>query len=69
MYIIRIYHEYEGGIEKSVLRITDWPHEPCQVMTICDREEQIFLSHPKTNNGFIFLLITLFVFIYLFVLK
>ena len=26
MGIIRIYHESEGGIEKSVPRITDWHH-------------------------------------------
>ena len=24
---IRILHEFEGGIEKSVLRITDWHHD------------------------------------------
>ena len=24
--IIRIYHEREGGIKKSVLRITNWNH-------------------------------------------
>ena len=49
---IRIYHEYEGGIEKSVPRITDWHHEACQVMTIGDPEGRIFLSHPHTNYGF-----------------
>ena len=31
--IIRICHECESGIEKSVLRITDWHHEACRVMT------------------------------------
>ena len=31
---LRIYHEYEGGIEKSVPRITHWHHEACRVMTI-----------------------------------
>ena len=45
-------YEYEGGIEKFVLRITDWHHEACRVMTNGDRKEQIFLSHPHTNNGF-----------------
>ena len=57
---IRIHHECEGGIEKSVPRITDWHREACQVMTIGDREGQIFISHPHTNNGFFFLLTTLY---------
>ena len=26
---IRIYHEHEGGIEKSDPRITDWHHKAC----------------------------------------
>ena len=29
---IRIYHEFEGRIEKSVLRIAVWHHEACRVM-------------------------------------
>ena len=29
---ISIYHECEGGIEKSVPRITDWHHEACKVI-------------------------------------
>ena len=45
----------EGEREKSVPRITDWHHEACRVMTNGDREGQIFLSHPHTNNGFLFL--------------
>ena len=53
---ISIYHECEGGIEKSVPRFTDWHHEACRVMTIGDCEGQTFLSHPHTNNGFFFLL-------------
>ena len=40
----------------SVLRITDRHHEACRVMTNGDREGQIFLSHPHTNNGSFFLL-------------
>ena len=28
--IIRIYHDYVSGIEKSVPRITDWHHKACQ---------------------------------------
>ena len=54
----RIYHKCEGGIKKSVPRITDWHHEACWVMKIGDREGQIFLSHPHTNNGLFFLLTT-----------
>ena len=48
---IRIYHKCEGGIEKSVSRITIWHHEAWQVMTNADCEGRIFLSHPHTNNG------------------
>ena len=42
--IIRIYHECEGRIEKSVSRITIWHNEACRVMTNGDPEGQIFLS-------------------------
>ena len=41
---IRIYHECEGRIEKSVVRNTVWHHEVCRVMTNGDQEGQIFLS-------------------------
>ena len=34
IWTIRIYHECDGGIEKSVLRITNWHHKACRVMTI-----------------------------------
>ena len=61
---IRIYHEYEGRIEKSVPWIVVWHHQACRVMTNGDPEGGIFLSYPHTNNGFLFLLTT--VFIYLF---
>ena len=44
---IRIHHEYEGGIEKFVWRITDWHHEACS-----------FLSHLHTYYGLFFLLTT-----------
>ena len=47
----KINHKYEDGIEKSVLRITNWHHEVAG-----DREGRIFLSHTQTNNGFFFLL-------------
>ena len=40
--IIKIYHECEGGIDKSVPRIAVWHHKACQVMTNCDHEGQIF---------------------------
>ena len=55
---ITMYHECEGGIEKSVPRITDLHHETCLVMTIGDLEGRIFLFHPHMNNGFFFLLTT-----------
>ena len=37
---ISIHHECEGGIEKAILRITDWHHEACRVMTFNDHEGQ-----------------------------
>ena len=55
VWIIRIYHECEDGIEKSVPRFTVWHHLACRVMTNSDRDGQIFLSYPHTNNGFFFL--------------
>ena len=39
---IRIHHECESGIEKSVPRITDWHHEACRVMSNGDHEGWIF---------------------------
>ena len=39
---IRIYHECERRIEKSVPRIAVWHHEACRVMTNGDCEGQIF---------------------------
>ena len=65
---IRIYHECEGRIEKSAPRIAVWHHEACQVMTNGDPEGLIFLSYPHTNNGFFFLLTTVFIY-FLFILK
>ena len=61
---VRIYHECEGGIEKSVPRITDWHHEASQAMTIHDFEGWVFLSHPHTNNRFFFLLTTMYCILY-----
>ena len=47
-YIIRIHHECEGGIEKSVPRITDWHCEACRVMAIDDRKGRIFFYPTLT---------------------
>ena len=55
---IRICHVYEGGIEKSIPRITDWHHEACRVITIGDLEGWDTLSHPHMNNELFFLLTT-----------
>ena len=38
----RIYHECEGGIDKSVPSITVWSYEVCTVMTTDNPEGQIF---------------------------
>ena len=57
---MRIRHEYEGGIEKSVPRITDLHHKACRVMTTNDPEEKIFLYHPKMINRLFFLLTILY---------
>ena len=54
---LRIHHEFDGGIEKYVPRITDWHHEACRVMPNGDREGSIFLSEPHMNDGFFLLLI------------
>ena len=40
--IIRIHHECEGEIEKSIPRITNSHHEACRVMTNGDREDGFF---------------------------
>ena len=58
---IRIYHESEGRIEKSVQRILSWHHEACRVMTNGDPQGRIFLSYPHMNSGFFFLLTTVFI--------
>ena len=65
---IRIYHECDGSIEKSIPRIAVLRHEACRVMTNGDPEGWIFLSYPHTNNG-LFSCSPLFLFIYLFILK
>ena len=48
---IRIHHECEGGIEKSVPTITDLHHKACPVMTNGDHEGRIFQSHPQIMMG------------------
>ena len=48
--IIRIHHECDVGIGKSIPRITDWHHKACRVITNDDREGRIYISHPHTNN-------------------
>ena len=63
-HIIRIHHECEGGIEIYVPRITVLHHEACRVMTNGDREGRVFLSHPNTNNVFLFLLTTKYLILY-----
>ena len=65
-YNIRIYHECEGRIEKSVPRIAVWHHEACQMMTNGDPEGRIFLSYPHTNNGFFSLLSTVLIFLFIY---
>ena len=62
--IIRINHECEARIDKSVPRIAVWHHEACRVMTNGDHEGQIF--YP-TLTQIIHLLTT--VFIHLFILE
>ena len=57
---IRIYHECEGRIEKFILRITVWHPKACRVMLNGDTKGSIFLSYPLTNDGFFFLLPTVF---------
>ena len=60
---MRIYQECEGGIGKSVLRITIWHHGACRVMMNSDHEGRIFQPNPHTNNGFFFLLTVDFLFV------
>ena len=59
---IRIHHECEGWIEKSVPRIAIWHHKTCRVMKNDDHQGWIFVSHPHTNNRFFFVLTIDFLF-------
>ena len=61
---IRTHHKCEGAIDKSIPRITDWHHEACRMMPNGDREGQISLSPPHTNNEFFFLLTTKYLILY-----
>ena len=54
-YTIRIHNECEGGIEKSVSRITDWHQEACEAMTNGDCERQIFSIPPAQEKCILFL--------------
>ena len=63
---IRIYHECEGRIEKSVPRIAVWHHEACRVMTNGDSKGRNFPSYPHTNNhSFSCSPLLLFIYLYL----
>ena len=67
---IRIYHEYEGRLEKSVPRIAFWHLEVCRVTTNCDPEGRIFLSYPhllSCSALFLFIYLYNYLFIYLFI--
>ena len=64
---IRIHHGCEGRIEESVRRIAVWHHKACRVMTNSDPKGRIYLSYPLTNNGFFFLLTTVYKNNYLFI--
>ena len=56
---IKIHHECEGEIEKSVPRITDWYNtRHADWWQNGEREGRIFLSNPHTNNEFYFMLTT-----------
>ena len=53
--IIKIYHGCEDGIEKFILRITDWLNKAYRVMTNGDPKGWILLSNPHTNDGYFLL--------------
>ena len=44
---LRIYHECEGRIKESFLRITVWHHEACRVMTTGDPRDGFFYPKPS----------------------
>ena len=62
---IRIYHECEGRIEKSVPRIAVWLHKACRVMTNGDPGDGFFCTIlTRIMDSFSYS--PLFLFIYLF---
>ena len=61
--IIRIHHECEGRIEKSVpSRITVWHHEACRVMTKVILRDGFFYPNLTEIMDSFFLLNTVFCF-------
>ena len=50
---VRIHHECDSGIETSAPWLTVLHHETTWVMND-DPQGLIFLSHPLTNNEFLF---------------
>ena len=53
---IRIHHECEDEMEKSVPKIAVWHHKACGEITNEDHKGQMFLFRPHTNNRIFFLL-------------
>ena len=49
---IRIYHECEGQLEKSVPSITDWHHEACRVMTVIARDGFFYPIFTRIMDSF-----------------
>ena len=52
-----IYHEWEGGIENSIPRITVWHHEACRLTELCSIQPShkllIFFLYTTKNQIFI----------------
>ena len=63
---MRIYHECEGRIEKSVPRIAVWRHEACREMKNGNPEGRIFFYPTLTRIMDSFSCSRLFLIIYLF---
>ena len=56
--IIRIYQECDGGIERSMPRITVWHHEACQVVIIGYPSGRFF-SFPSSHKECIVFMLTI----------
>ena len=65
--IIRICHECEGRIGKSVARDHRLSSISSLMMTNGDPKRRIFLSLPQTNNGLFFLLTTVLIYFFTFI--